>query len=132
MSTVRQESSPSSAVPSSQAAAWGFRALVVIVGAACVAAFWQANAATDEYRLRYPVFMPWFWNLYLSFYVGAVVAAIGLWNWRKWGLYLLAAMAIGMMFTEFYAMGFQFAVLRIPLVFLAVWLGSQPIRDRLT
>ena len=127
MSTATAEHSESTLFPIAL-----FRSVLVLLGIACVYAFWQANAQTDDYRLRYPVFAPWLWNLYLTFYLGSVVSFIAMWNWRMWGLWLFAAISVAMLFTEFYAMGFTWSALRIPAAFAAVWFAAQPVWNRWT
>jgi hypothetical protein len=97
------------------------RVVLLAVAIACVVEFWYANAHTDVYQLQSPLLTPRVWNLYLLFKLLSVVAVVGIWNWRAWGLQLLTAMGIAMLFTEFYAAGsFAPGVLlhasRIPLV----------------
>ncbi len=106
------------------------RLVLVSVGVACLTGFWYANSHTDDYRLHYPLFTPWLWNLYLTFELASVVALIAMWNWRKWGLWLLASMAIAMLFTEFYTMGFSLTSLRIPLVLAIVWFAAHRVWNR--
>lgn len=109
----------------------GARVLLVALAIGCLLSFWSLNHHTDDYRLRYPLFVPWLWNLYLTFYLAGVFASFTVWNWRKWGVWLLIAMGVAMLFTEIYAMGFTFHSLRIPVVLAGVWFGLQPVWRRL-
>ncbi len=118
--------SPAESVSSATMGVAILRVLLVLVGVGCLVEVWHANRLTEEYRLHYPQFTPWLWNLYLTYEMSCVVAMFGMWNWRKWGLFVLTGMAVAMLFTEFYAMGFTFMSLRIPLVLSAVWFVSRP------
>lgn len=106
------------------------RLILVGLSIACLVSFWSANAHTDDFRLHYPLFTPWLWNLYLTFTLATVVALIAIWNWRKWGLWLLTSMAVATLFTEFYAMGFTLASLRIPTALALVWFTAQRVWNR--
>jgi hypothetical protein len=109
------------------------RALVIVLGAACLAEFWYANAHTEEFRLQSPLLTPRLWNLYLTFKLASVVALFGIWNWRRWGLKLIVAMALAQLFMEIYtaeaySLGFILTTLRIPLAVAPVWfLGQRTI-----
>ena len=121
MSTaVQTESAPTSALP-----AVFLRVLLLALSVACLVGFWQANAHTDDYRLQYPLFTPRLWNLYLTFSLVSVVAMVGIWNWRMWGVWLLVGMAVAIVFTEFFTMGFSIATLRVPVALAVVWFAVQ-------
>jgi hypothetical protein len=100
--------------------------LLLLLAAACLAGFWYGNNHTEAFRIRYPLFSPRLWNLYLTCSLASVVALVAMWNWRRWGVYLLAVAGIGTLFLEFYAMGFAWQTLRIPLALTAVWFVVQP------
>lgn len=125
MSSVTQDKSSTSLAP-----VIALRLVLVALSVACVVTFWKANSLTEDYRLRYAQLVPWLWNLYLTFILTSVFAMISMWNWHKWGVWLLGAMAIATLFTEFYTMGFQLSTLRIPVAGIVVWLAVQPVWKR--
>ena len=113
------------------------RLVILGVAAACLVEFWYANSHTEEYRLQSPLLTPRLWNLYLTFKLASVVALVGMWNWRRWGLILLTVMGVLSLFTEFYTAESYSAVflmnaLRIPLMLGAIWFLAQRMWTRFT
>lgn len=125
MSSATQDKPSSSLAP-----VLALKLALVALSVACIVTFWNANSQTEDYRLRYPVLTPWLWNLYLTFILATVVGLIAIWNWHKWGVWLVATMAFATLFTEFYTMGFQLASLRIPIAGVILWYAVQPIWKR--
>ena len=90
MSTATQTES----APAAPMGTVALRLVLVGLSIACLTSFWNANSHTDDYRLHYPLFTPWLWNLYLTFALASVVALFAMWNWRKWGIWLLTSVAV--------------------------------------
>ena len=65
-------------------------ALVVIILHGLLAAVYYAVARLDTTYLD----RPWALGLMALHFLANVVAAIGIWNWQKWGLYVYAGSTI--------------------------------------
>ena len=125
MSSVTQDKSTGSLAP-----VIALRLVLLALSVACIVTFWRANSQTEDFRLHYARLVPWLWNLYLTFILASVFAMISMWNWHKWAVWMLAAMAIATLFTEFYTMGFLLSSLRIPVAGVVVWFAIQPVWKR--
>jgi lipoprotein signal peptidase len=69
---------------------WLTVALVVIVLHGLLAAVFYATARLNTTYLD----RPWALSLMALHFLANVVAAIGIWNWQKWGLYVYAGSAV--------------------------------------
>jgi hypothetical protein len=69
---------------------WLTVALVVIILHGLAAAIFYATARLNTTYLD----RPWALSLMALHFLANVVAAIGIWNWQKWGPYVYAASAI--------------------------------------
>jgi hypothetical protein len=102
------------------------RIVLLVIGVVTAAGFLYGNAHTEDFRLAHPRFEPPLWNLYLTFALLSLVGLFGLWYGRRWGFWMLVILAAPTMAIEIFAMGFQFATLRIPIVVAVIWFAAQP------
>jgi hypothetical protein len=107
------------------------RVLLLVVGASCAMAFFYANAHTEEFRLQYPRFRPWLWNLYLTCPVAGVVGALAMWWHRRWGFWTVMVAGVLATLIGLYAMGPTLVSAMAVLALIAVWMAVQPDWDSL-
>ena len=97
------------------------RIILACLGAGSLAWFFYGNAHTEEFRLTYPRFEPWLWNLYLTALLASLVGVFAVWSRRHWGLWLLGIVAAIMVVIEIYAMGVTLRTAIIPAAIALVW-----------
>ena len=97
------------------------RIVLAVLGAGSLAWFFYGNSHTEEFRLSYPRFEPWLWNLYLTALLASLVGVFAVWSRRHWGLWLLAAVAAIMVVIEIYAVGITLRTAIIPAAIAIVW-----------
>lgn len=102
------------------------RLVLAVLALTSVAYFVYGNAHAEDFRRQYPAFEPPLWNLYLTFALVSLVGISAMWYARQWGFWLLVIVAVGTMSIELFAMGFQLATLRIPIMLGLVWFVAQP------
>jgi hypothetical protein len=101
------------------------RAVLISIGAGCLLAFFYGNAQTEEFRLRYPAFHPWLWNLFLSCAVAGFVGALAAWWRRRWGIWTMLVAGILGGVISLYAMSLTLVGTLIVLAAVAVWTSAQ-------
>jgi hypothetical protein len=104
----------------------GLRLALVALGAACIAGFHYGNSRAEEFRLNFPSFQPWLWNLYLTCFLAGLVGVIAMWWSRRWGFWTLVWAGVLASAIGGYAMGFTMIGAAIIVVLVAAWLAVQP------
>lgn len=102
------------------------RIVLAVLAMNCLAWFFYANSNTDSYRLAYPRFQPWLWNMYLTTYLASLVGIFAVWSLRAWGFWLLVFLTVTMIAIEIFAMGFTTRILLAPAGLAALWFALQP------
>jgi hypothetical protein len=97
------------------------RLILALLGAGSLAWFFYGNSHTEEFRLSYPKFEPWLWNLYLTALLASLAGVFAVWSRRHWGLWLLVAVAAIMVAIEIYAVGITLRTAIIPAAIALVW-----------
>ncbi|MGE0761210.1 MAG: hypothetical protein AB7F89_26485 [Pirellulaceae bacterium] len=103
-----------------------FRVVLGVVAVACLASVLYGNAHTEEYRLLYPRFRPWLWNLYLTCFVAGIAGSIAAFLMRRWGYWTLMGAGTLAVLISIYAMGITLAGLIMALSLGAIWVAAQP------
>lgn len=68
-----------------------FLTIMIVLGAFGALQALYAVINTDALKLAYGQVPAWFSPLYLFSFLLSVGAIIGIWMWKKWGVYLIAA-----------------------------------------
>jgi hypothetical protein len=97
------------------------RIVLAVLGAGSLFWFFYGNSHTEEFRLTYPKFEPWLWNLYLTALLASLVGVFAVWSRRHWGLWLLVVVAAIMIVIEIYAVGITLRTAIIPAAIALVW-----------
>jgi hypothetical protein len=97
------------------------RVVLAFLGAGSLAWFFYGNSHTEEFRINYPRFEPWLWNLYLTALLASLVGVFAVWSRRHWGLWLLVGVAALMVLIEIYAVGVTLRTAIIPAAIALVW-----------
>jgi hypothetical protein len=93
---------------------------------ACATAFYYGNRHSEEFRLEFPRFEPWLWNLYLTCAVAGLAGILGLWWCRRWGFWTLLVAGVLASAIGLYAMHFTLIGAAVALALVATWIGVQP------
>ena len=96
--------------------------LLVLLCVGSVFGFWKAFTGRGEFFALYPRLQP-LWIPYLSIPPLNILSAVAIWRGRKWGFWLTCALAAAAMGIEFYTMGPEPHVWRVPVALaLVIWL----------
>jgi hypothetical protein len=111
--------------PGTESAPLRLRFTLIALAVVYVWLFFLGNSRSEEFRLDFPRFEPWLWNLYLTCVPVALVGMGAMWWRRPWGYWTLLTATVLATLIGVYAMGFTLIGAGIVLAFAAVWIADR-------